>query len=145
MEMRNCAGIAIMHAEWKQAGMAGVLLSPLSHVEVRFGRPGSWQVLNRWTMSPNPRGLTPNNPVRAHQTITSPTPAPGDTPKLLSYYRHYAWTCNIAAQKSPTKKQRDELRKMVRVWREFAAQHEKMIRAGAGQIDARNRHIPDWI
>ena len=82
-------------------------------------------------------------PVRAHLTVTSPTPAPGDAPGLLSYYRHYARMCQIAAQKSPTKKQRDELQKMVRVWREFAARHERMIRAG--RIDARNRHIPDWM
>jgi len=67
--------------------------------------------------------------------VTPRVPGSGQN-NLLSYYRAFAWKCQIAAQNAPTKKERDELQKFVVVWREFAAQHEQMITVGDGQVDA---------
>jgi hypothetical protein len=71
--------------------------------------------------------------VRARPETTSPVPDNGQN--LLSYYRGYAWKCQIAAQKASTEKQREQLQTMVGIWRDFASQHEQMINAGDGQID----------
>ena len=85
--------------------------------------------------------------MRARPEATSAASAPRSAPNLFSYYRQFAVKCQTAARNAPTEKQRVALQEMVRVWREFAAEHELMVqRAGTDRPRIlRNRAIPGWV
>jgi len=66
--------------------------------------------------------------VKTLRKQTSETPALSSEANVLSYYRLHARQCQLAARNAPNQKQRSALQKMVPVWSDFAAQHERMIR-----------------
>ena len=71
----------------------------------------------------------------------------GGEAEVLSYYRHHAQQCQIAAQNAPNIKQRAELQKMVQVWIDFAEDHERMMRDSANgqQPVVRRRSVRGWM
>jgi len=66
---------------------------------------------------------------------------------VRSYYRQYADKCRTAAQHSPTEKQRIALQQMVQVWRDFAAEHERMVQGGETESSegVKTRALPGWM
>ena len=63
----------------------------------------------------------------------------------MSFYRHYASRCEAAARNAPNGKMRAELSKMVHVWREFAVEHEQMLREGRELNVCRNHALKGWM
>lgn len=72
-------------------------------------------------------------------------PTPTASSGIVSFYRHYASQCEIAARNAPNEKMRAELSKMVPVWREFAAEHERMMREGRELNVHRNHPLKGWM
>jgi hypothetical protein len=66
---------------------------------------------------------------------------------VLSYYRRYAFDCDIAAKNSRNEKQRLALQKMLPAWNEFAEQHERMVRDSVKHCARAVRHgrIKGWM
>lgn len=84
--------------------------------------------------------------MRTGPCARTPPPAPNSGQKVRSYYRQYAEKCQTAAGKARTEKQRAALQEMVRVWHDFAAEHERMVQEnGTDSSWGRIRSIPGWM
>lgn len=65
--------------------------------------------------------------------------------RTVSFYRHYASRCEVAARNAPNERMRAELSKMVYVWREFAAEHEQALREGRDINVCYNPSLKGWM
>ena len=72
----------------------------------------------------------------------SPNNAEADEGEVLSYYRRYERDCETAAKNAHNEKQRLALQKMLPAWKDFAEQHERMIRESIKDCAAAVRHRP---
>lgn len=84
-------------------------------------------------------------PLKKHLTAKATAPKPTISPRIVSFYRHYATLCETAARNAPNAKMRADLSKMVRVWQEFAAEHEKTVREGNDIKVQRNHLLKGWM
>lgn len=64
---------------------------------------------------------------------------------IVSFDRHDAALCETAARNAPNAKIRADFSKMVCVWQEFAAEHEKALAEGSDVNVQRNHLLKDWM
>lgn len=84
-------------------------------------------------------------PVKRHPTVVSAAPAPAGSVNVISFYRHHAYRCETAARKAANDDKRAQLSKMVHVWREFAAEHERTVREGSDFNVRLYRTVKGWM
>jgi hypothetical protein len=84
-------------------------------------------------------------PVKKHRTAEEAAPTPVTSVRIVSFYHHYASRCEMAARNAPNEKMRAELSKMVHVWREFATEHEQMVRKGRDPKVRRHPSLKGWM
>lgn len=70
---------------------------------------------------------------------------PATSAQVISFYRHYARRCETSARNAPNRMMRAHLSKMVHVWREFAAEHEQMLREGRNLNVHSNQRLKGWM
>jgi hypothetical protein len=83
--------------------------------------------------------------VQRNLTVETAAPTPATSERVVSFYRRYASQCATAALNAPNHKMRAELSKMVHVWREFAAEHEQMLREGRDLNLCHNHRLKGWM
>lgn len=83
--------------------------------------------------------------MKKHLTAETAAPAPASSLNVISFYRHQAGRCETAARNAPNEKMRAELSRMVHIWREFAAEHERMLREGRDLNVRLNQSVKGWM
>lgn len=83
--------------------------------------------------------------MKRHSTVVSAAPAPASSVNVISFYRHHAYRCETAARNATNGEKRAQLSKMVHVWREFAAEHERIVGEGSDFNVRLYRSVKGWM
>lgn len=83
--------------------------------------------------------------MKRHPTVVSAAPAPASSVNVISFYRHHAYRCETAARNATNGEKRAQLSKMVHVWREFAAEHERIVGEGSDFNVRLYRSVKGWM
>ena len=83
--------------------------------------------------------------MKDQQTAAASSSEPAISAEFVSFYRHCVRQCESAAQNAQNEQMRSELSRMVDVWREFAAEHERMLRQGKNFDVRRNHALKGWM
>jgi hypothetical protein len=83
--------------------------------------------------------------VKKHLASEAAARAPATSLNVISFYRHHVCRYETAARHAPNEKLRAQLSKMVHVWREFAAEHERMVSKGSDFNVRLYRSLKGWM